>query len=247
MTVSPLSPAERLVVAADFPVMGRSLDDVIDDLMKLTGMLSGTGVVIKLNSMLRLLGLSTIRVLHEDGLGVFADLKLYDIGETLKNDGELLAAFKPEIVTVAADADISGLARLKAALPESEVLAVLILSTLNERDLRMRYGRDITMAEALETQAVIADQGNADGVICAPRDLPVLRGAFEERFTYVTPGIREADMAVQGDDQNPERVGTPQAAIKSGATRIVVGRPITQAPDPLEAVKRYIGMIEEAL
>ncbi|MDP3961616.1 MAG: orotidine 5'-phosphate decarboxylase / HUMPS family protein, partial [Pseudorhodobacter sp.] len=104
-----LAPAERLIVAADFKpdlLKGNGRSWVRRQVLMLADSLKGTGVYLKTNSILRACGYDLIDEIHNRGLKVFADLKFYDIGETLSTDGALLKEFKPELVTVACIAGV---------------------------------------------------------------------------------------------------------------------------------------------
>jgi len=105
---------ERLIVGADFdPIHYGGIEAVYLKVMELAKNIEGSGVLIKVNSILRARGYSLINELHELGLKVFADLKLIDISNTLKNDAAMLAEARPEIVTVMCCAGIDAMNALK--------------------------------------------------------------------------------------------------------------------------------------
>lgn len=239
-----LPPRQRLIVAADPP---RHLDgdDAYDWTMRLAGQLAGTGVIIKVNTVLRDNGYRLIHELNGLGLLVFADLKLNDIPNTMANDGRRLHRHKPYIVTAMCSAGVAGLSALKRELPDTEVLGVTTLTSLKEEDTQAMFGCSIqTNTLRMASQAALA---HIDGLISAPTDLAMLRESFgEDRFSLNTPGVRPAWAQVRGDDQNAKRTMTPAEAIRAGADRIVVGRPITQAEDRHEAVQRTLDEIAEA-
>lgn len=238
--------AQRLIVAADYkPSGGQGSQWVWDQIMHLAGQLEDAGVCIKVNSALRLCGYTLIDELHKLGLNVFADLKLNDIPETMAVDGAFLGFYKPEIVTAMCSSGVASLRALKTALPTTEVLGVTVLTSLTEGDSDRMFRSSIS--GALLRFASVAAEAGLDGLIAAPSDAVRLRSHFEDRFTINTPAIRPAWFVVEGDDQNKSRVMTPKGAIMAGADRIVVGRPITQAKDPMDAVKRTLDEIEVAL
>lgn len=240
-----LTPAERLIVAADFKPGATGRESVRAHVLALADILQGTGVTIKVNSILRACGYDLIDEIHARDLKVFADLKLYDIGETLETDAQLLRQFKPELVTVCCDTGFEAMKRLKDALPNTEVLGVTILTTLKNGDME-RVGR-INVEGAVQKNAMLARCAGLGGLICSPKEVHVLRRHFSDMFTYNTPGVRFAAQDVLGDDQNPDRVTTPFDAINLGADRIVIGRPIIQATNPRDAVKRVLDEIAGAL
>src|SRR5438093_307961 len=122
-----MTPAERLIVAADYrPVTskGNRQREVRNKVLALAKGLSKTGVYLKVNSALRTFGYALIYEIQQFDIKVFADLKLYDIPETLSIDGILLDEFEPEILTVACPAGLKAMTALKALLPNTEVLGV---------------------------------------------------------------------------------------------------------------------------
>lgn len=242
-----LAPAERLIVAADFkprPEMGLGRADVASQILTLARSLKGTGVYIKVNSGLRASGYGLINEIHSLGLRVFADLKLFDIGETLSTDGVLLKEAKPELLTTVCVAGVSAMKALKAELPETEILGVTVLTSLGEADTLTLYGAN-TGASVIKF-ARVAEEAGIDGFICAPTDVALIRDAIKRSMSCNTPAIRPTWAIVPGDDQNPDRIMTPAKAIVAGADRIVVGRPIVKAENPYDAVMRTIDEIASA-
>lgn len=242
-----LSPAERLIVAADFEPGLAGVAGVRNRVLTLAESLSGTGVYIKVESVLRASGYRLLDVLHEYGLKVFADLKLSGIPQTLTHDGMLLKPYKPELVTVMANTGKASMRALKSALPtETELLAVTFLTTMDKADAH-RLFRCKDELDAVLRFAPEAETGGCDGLICAPGELAELLRTFANRFSYNTPNIRPGAVEVVGDDQNLKRAMTPGNAIRAGAKRVVVGRPITQAADPRDAAMRIIDEIAAAV
>jgi orotidine-5'-phosphate decarboxylase len=94
--------------------------------------------------------------------------------------------------------------------------------------------------------ALLAETAGADGLICAPTDIAFIQSVVKRQMSFNTPAIRPTWAIVPGDDQNPERIMTPAKAIKAGADRIVVGRPIVKAEKPYDAVMRTIEEIASA-
>ncbi|MFZ2522888.1 MAG: orotidine-5'-phosphate decarboxylase [Minisyncoccia bacterium] len=242
-----LTPAERLIVAADFrprPEMGLGRADVVSQILTLARSLKGTGVYLKVNSGLRASGYGLIDEIHSLGLRVFADLKLFDIGETLATDGVLLREAKPELLTTVCVAGVSAMKALKAELPETEILGVTVLTSLKDADTQAMF--TCSTEEAVMRFAQVAADAKIDGLISSPKEAEVLRAKFGIVLSLNTPAIRPTWAIVPGDDQNPERIMTPAKAIKAGADRIVVGRPIVKAEKPYDAVKRTIEEIASA-
>lgn len=239
-----LQPHERLIVAADFkPTDYNRSEQVAASVFTLANSLQGTGVYLKVNSALRADGYRMVREIRLRQLQVFADLKLYDIGETLSTDGALLAEVKPELLTVVCSAGVRALRALKQMLPETEILGVTILTSLTDEDTQHLYG--VSVPDAVLRSAEIAEEAGIDGLIAAPKEIAMLRNRFGNRFSINTPAIRPLWSRVAQDDQNPTRVMTPADAIKAGADRIVVGRPIVQPPDNLSSYDAAMRTIDE--
>lgn len=242
-----LAPAERLIVAADFkPASGTFYGKywVENEVLSLAQKLKNTGVYLKINSALRAVGYDLITHIHNYGLRVFADLKLIDISETLSTDGILLQEVKPELLTTMCVSGISAMQALKAELPDTEVLGVTVLTSLKDADTRAMF--TCSTEEAVMRFAQVAADAKIDGLISSPKEAEMLRAKFGIVLSLNTPAIRPTWAIVPGDDQNPERIMTPAKAIKAGADRIVVGRPIVKAENPYDAVMRTIEEIASA-
>ncbi|MFA7252658.1 MAG: orotidine-5'-phosphate decarboxylase [Candidatus Paceibacterota bacterium] len=243
-----LRPAERLIVAADFKTDSAQFHGrlwVRDQVIRLANELKGTGVYIKVNSILRAVGYDLIDRLHDLDLKVFADLKLNDIPETLATDGELLREARPELLTVMCSTGRTSMEALKKELPETEILGVTVLTSLTEEEVRRIY--KASLESVVDGLADLSDISGLDGVISSAREATRLREILSERMTINTPAIRPVWSIVKSDDQNQKRVMTPAEAIKAGADRIVVGRPIVQAEKPYDAVMRTIEEIASAI
>ncbi|HEY4479929.1 MAG TPA: orotidine-5'-phosphate decarboxylase [Candidatus Paceibacterota bacterium] len=234
-----LTPAERLIVAADFkPSAPHGREWVFYRILELIKSLRGTGVYIKVNSALRAHGYNLIDLIHSHDLKVFADLKLFDIGETLATDGMFLKEAKPELLTTVCVAGVTAMRALNAELPDTEVLGVTVLTSLKDADTQAMF--TCSTEEAVMRFAQVAADAKIDGLISSPKEAEVLRAKFGIVLSLNTPAIRPTWAIVPGDDQNPERIMTPAKAIKAGADRIVVGRPIVKAEKPYDAVMRTI-------
>ncbi|MFA6446238.1 MAG: orotidine 5'-phosphate decarboxylase / HUMPS family protein, partial [Candidatus Paceibacterota bacterium] len=175
-----LTPAERLIVAADFKppqeeqwienglysdqsIVCRSrISWVKRQVLALADSLKGTGVNFKLNSPLRACGYNDlIGEIHSRGLRVFADLKLIDIGETLSTDGVLLREAKPELLTTMCVAGLTAIQALKAKLPDTEVLGVTVLTSLTEKETHDIYGASIDVV--VSRFADLGEEAGLDG------------------------------------------------------------------------------------
>lgn len=240
------TPADRLIVAADFkPTAPKGGDWVKAQILTLADSLKGTGVYLKVNSALRACGYNLIGEIQSRGLRVFADLKLYDIGETLSTDGVLLKVAKPELLTTVCVAGVTAMQALKAELPDTEVLGVTVLTSLKLADTEEMFRA--TVEASVMKFALLAETAGLDGLICAPTDIAFIQSVIKRQMSFNTPAIRPTWAIVTSDDQNPERIMTPEKAIKAGADRIVIGRPIVNAKKPYDAVMWTIEEIASAM
>lgn len=240
--------SERLIVAADFKQNPGERNSVMHQVCKLADSVADLGIYLKVNSALRANGYLLIEMIKQRGLRVFADLKLNDIPETLATDGDLLHSFSPDLLTVMASTGQKAISALKSELPETEVLGVTVLTSLGDSDTAELFGD--TTENAVLKFAAEAHLGGADGVIASPKEAAILRKIYINDATWPgmtinTPGIRPEWSLVKNDDQ--KRSATPADAIRAGADRIVIGRPITQAESPRAAVMRTLDEIQGAL
>lgn len=239
-----LAPAQRLIVAADFkPITPNGRESVRKRVLTLADDLQGTGVCLKVNSALRANGYGLIDEIRSRGLECFADLKLIDIKETLATDGELLKEAKPELLTAMCGAGVGALKALKAELPDTEVLGVTILTGMDKDDVETMF--TCTTAEAVLRVAQLAFKAKIDGFISSAAEVGALQEHFGMLMSFNTPAIRPTWSIVPNDDQDPARIMTPAKAIKAGADRIVVGRPITQPPQGMSRRDAALRTIDE--
>jgi orotidine-5'-phosphate decarboxylase len=179
-------------------------------------------------------GPAAVRAL--EGRRVFLDVKLHDIPTTVRRALKALAPLGVDLVNVHA---LGGSAMLEAAAEvkgETKLLAVTILTSLDDAALK-ELGLP-PAAEAVPALAQLAMASGCDGVVCAPTDIAAVRSVCPPPFLLVTPGIRPAG-ADRGDQA---RVATPKGALEAGADLLVIGRPITAAHDPRAAA---LSILEE--
>lgn len=171
---------------------------------------------------------------------LFLDLKLHDIPNTVAGAVRAIAALKPEFLTIHA---AGGPAMMRAAVAEAaeaaakgghriKLLGVTVLTSLDDGDLEA-VGQQGPAAAQVRRLALLARTCGLDGVICSPFEVAALRAELGPDFQLVVPGIRPAGAAA-GDQK---RVMGPREAIDAGASRLVIGRPITDAPDPAAAAR----------
>lgn len=237
---------DRLIVAADFkPTKAEGRKGALAKFYKLLRSLEGMGVIIKANSILRAFGYELITTVHNSGLKMFADLKLNDIPNTLEFDGAFLHEFRPDLLTVMCSTGEEGMRVLMKELPDTEILGVTVFTSMRESESQALF--TCSTQEAVLRLAKMAQEAPIQGLICSPAEVEMLRKNLELVMTINTPAIRPSWSIVPGDDQNPERIMTPFKAIKAGADRIVVGRPILQADNPHDAAQRTLDEIAAAV
>lgn len=169
---------------------------------------------------------------HEHGKRVFLDLKLFDIGATVEAAVRGLARLDPDFLTVHGDPNVVRAAREGAGGSALKVLAVTVLTSLDRADLDAMLVVPGEAAGIVAERAARALAAGADGVICSPNEAARVRALPEAAGRLiVTPGVRPAGAAA-GDQK---RFATPAQALAAGADHIVVGRPVTTAPDPRAA------------
>jgi orotidine-5'-phosphate decarboxylase len=161
-------------------------------------------------------------------LAVFLDLKLHDIPATVAGAVRAVARLRPDVLTVhaAGGADVIR-AAVEAAAPATLVAAVTVLTSLGDDDLG-RIGLNGPVPDAVLRLAALSVQAGAQGVVCSPREVSAVRSEVGPDVTLITPGVRPAGS--EAHDQ--ARVATPEEAMLAGADLLVIGRPITSAPDP---------------
>lgn len=190
-------------------------------------------------------GPALVQAVVKRGFAVFLDLKYHDIPNTVANACRAAAALGVWMVNVHASGGRAMLQAAREALAQEKqppkLIAVTVLTSLTEGDLA-ELGITGSPLEVATRLARLAHSCKLDGVVCSSHEAARLRQEFGGGFCLVTPGIRLAQ-AIQ-DDQR--RVMTPRAAIDSGADYLVIGRPVTRAPDPLavlQAINREIGVV----
>lgn len=181
------------------------------------------------------------------GFEVFLDLKFHDIPNTVAQACDAAAKLGVWMVNVHA----SGGRKMMAAAAEAvakaarrpKLIAVTVLTSLEQADLDEVGLAGPTPGEAAVRLAALARDAGLDGVVCSAKEAAAMRRRFDATFALVTPGIRPADAAA--DDQ--ARIATPGAAVAAGSTYLVIGRPITRAPDPAAALASIDAEIAAAL
>ena len=187
-------------------------------------------------------GPGLVRELVNSGRKVFLDLKLHDIPNTVSHAVKSAVGLGVSMLTVHASGGTDVLrAAVEAADQRLAILAVTVLTSFNDEDLR-EIGVPGPLADQVLCLASLAQSAGCAGVVTSPRETALVRNSLGQGLVIVNPGIRPAGAGK--DDQ--ERTATPAQAILAGATHIVVGRPITQAEDPARAVRNIVQEMERA-
>ena len=172
-------------------------------------------------------GMDFVRELKAQGHRVFVDLKLYDIGETVKRAVAQVAKVGADFLTVHGSRAVMAAAVAGRGDSSLKLLAVTVLTSFDESDLRqMGYACDLPALVELRVRNAM-DAG-IDGVVCSALEVARVRGIAGPRAMLVTPGVRSTG-ASTGDQK---RVATPAEAIASGADYLVIGRQVTRSSDP---------------
>lgn len=227
---------DRLIVALDVPS--------VEQARALIDTLQGSVGVYKIG--LELLfagGLKLASELVSRGDRVFVDAKLLDIETTVERATAAIARIGADLLTVhALDCKTLDAAVRGRGDSELQLLGVTVLTNLDRDDLK-EQGIDRVPQELAIYRAMLAQEAGFDGVVASGQDAAALRQALGPKMLIVTPGIRPEGSA--SNDQM--RITTPAIAIAAGADYLVVGRPITAAPNPRAAAQAIVDEIESAL
>jgi orotidine-5'-phosphate decarboxylase len=189
-------------------------------------------------------GPQLVEQLIKRGFEVFLDLKFHDIPNTTAQACKAAAAMGVWMVNVHALGGRRMMEAAREALANlsqpPKLIAVTVLTSMAQADL-VELGISATPAEQVLRLAKLAQISGLDGVVCSAQEAELLRTQLGKEFNLVTPGIRPADAAA--DDQS--RIMTPRAALENGSSYLVIGRPITKAADPLQALKNITNEIGE--
>ena len=186
-------------------------------------------------------GPAIVREIKARGHKIFLDLKLHDIPNTVKKSMAVLSRLDVDMTNLHAagtvkmmEAAIEGLTRPDGTRPM--LIAVTQLTSTDEETMKRDLLIDAPIADVVMHYAKNAKAAGLDGVVCSPLEAGGVHEACGKDFVTVTPGVRFAD----GDIGDQKRVMTPAEAKKIGSDYIVVGRPITQAADPVAAYERCV-------
>ncbi len=227
MTIIP-DKTSRIIVALDFADPVRALDFV-------TSIQPGRCRLKVGKELFTRAGPALVEQLAACGFEVFLDLKFHDIPNTVAGACAAAADLGVWMMNVHALGGRRMMEAARAAVDKSgqrcHLIAVTVLTSMAEQDL-LEVGLSADPQQNVARLAALAQQAGLDGVVCSPQEVAGLRVERAPGFLLVTPGIRP--LSAQTDDQR--RVMTPVEAIKQGASYLVIGRPVTGAPDPMQAL-----------
>ncbi|MDC0494802.1 orotidine-5'-phosphate decarboxylase [bacterium] len=219
----------KIIVALDFPqqVSAMVLVDQLDP--RLCRLKVG-------KELFTAAGPSFVKLLVAKGFDVFLDLKFHDIPNTVAKAVIAVADLGVWMTNVHASGGSRMMRAAKQALVERRsdmlLIGVTVLTSMEDEDLA-----EVSVERSVDDQvlhlATLAKQANLDGVVCSAQEARLLKSSFGGTFNLVTPGVRLAGAGA--DDQR--RVTTPMDAVALGSDYLVIGRPITQSPDPLATLK----------
>ncbi len=168
--------------------------------------------------------------------GLFLDLKLHDIPNTVAGAARSIAHLAPDYLTVHASGGPAMVAAAAEALPGTRITAVTILTSMSGADLEAVGMRGPALDAAVRL-ALMAVAAGARAIVCSPQEVAAIRAAVPADITLITPGVRPAS-GEGSATADQSRVATPEAALAAGADLLVIGRPITAAADPGAAALR---------
>lgn len=193
-------------------------------------------------------GDQTVRYLQEHGKHVFLDLKLHDIPNTVAHGVSSLTRLGANLITIhgqggpimmKAAAEAARESAEKLGIERPKLLAITVLTSFDDESWTS-IGGQLPIADQVIRLAKLAKESGMDGVVCSALEAKMIREACGPDFLIVTPGIRPS-FATTNDQK---RIATPSSALQDGASRLVIGRPITQAEHPQEAVRLIIEEME---
>jgi orotidine-5'-phosphate decarboxylase len=184
-------------------------------------------------------GMDFVRQVTKLGKSVFLDLKLYDIGETVKRaTKQICAVASPTFLTVHGSKTVMKAAVEGRADAATKLLAVTVLTSFDQEDLA-DLGYETPISDLVELRVKKAVESGIDGIVCSPLEVTRVREVGGPNLKLITPGVRSAGSA-KGDQK---RVATPREAIQNGADYLVIGRQVTRAEDPRAACEQILSEI----
>jgi len=230
-----MDPSDRIIVPLDVPSLAQALT-LVETIPAVRYWKVGLELFVSSGS-------TILAELQRRQKGIFLDLKFHDIPNTMEGACAAAASYGVQWLTVHASAGREALKRSRLSLEETtqklnlpcpHLLAVTLLTSLNSRDLAFDLKVSLDLLDYVQQMALMAQESGATGVVCSPQEIAAVRQVCDSPFQVICPGIRPA-WATAGDQR---RTLSPAAAIVAGADYLVIGRPITEDPNPAEAFQR---------
>jgi len=230
-----MSVAERIIVPLDVPTEAQAIA-LVEQLPQVRFWKVGLELFVSS-------GPAILQILKDRQRRIFLDLKFHDIPNTVAGATRAAAGYGVDLLTIHAVAGRMALKGAVAAAKEGaeaaacsppKLIAISLLTSLNSRDLAFDLKVPIELPEYALQMALLAQETGLNGAVCSPQEVSQLRQICGDDFLLVCPGVRPS-WSEQGDQR---RSMTPADALKAGADYLVIGRPITAAPDPVAAWQR---------
>ncbi len=244
MSISQQQAKEKIIVALDVPNRAEA--------MQLVERLSGEVGAFKIGMQLyNAEGPAIVREIEAAGGRVFLDLKFHDIPNTVAEATRVVTKLGVAIMNVhaaggkkmmAGAAEAAAEQAKAAGVAKPLVTAVTVLTSISQAEFEDEVGIGRPIAEQVIHWAKLAQAAGLDGVVASAKEITDIRNACGPDFVIITPGIRPVWAAA--NDQS--RIMTPKQAVELGATYLVIGRPITAQPDPVEAARKIVAEIMTA-
>ena len=184
-------------------------------------------------------GMEFVRELTSEGKQVFLDMKFYDIGETVRRAVKQVANSGVRFLTIHGSESVMRAAVDGRGDSILQLLAVTVLTSFDQSDLA-DLGYTCSVEDLVDLRVRKAMAAKVDGIVCSPLEAARVRAITGQQAVLVTPSVRSAG-AGKGDQK---RVATPREAIDAGANYLVIGRQVTRAADPAQAVREILGELE---
>ena len=241
--MSDLNPKDRLIVALDAP----TLEVAEKWLSELKGVVHYYKVGLELFTAH---GWKAVNLVRNYGGRIFLDLKLHDIPNTVSRTLAAVCEHEVDMVNVHALGGFEMMAMAREAVEKyssghvikPQLIAVTVLTSHDQKTLSRELRVRGSVKEEVLHLAGLAKKAGLDGIVCSPEETVWVRKKFKQDFLIVTPGIRP----LGADKGDQKRIHTPEKALRAGSDYIVIGRPITQAPNPRETAVKILEAIGNA-
>jgi orotidine-5'-phosphate decarboxylase len=226
---------ERIIVPLDVPTLGAALA-LVDQLPQVSFWKVGLELFVSA-------GPTILQELNARQKRIFLDLKFHDIPNTMAGACRAAGRYGVDLLTVHGAAGSAALAAAQSAaqvgatevgLAPPLVVAVTVLTSIAPQALSLELKIPIDLQDYALQMALLARDSGLGGVVCSPQEVGQLRRFLGQNFVLVCPGVRPT----WASSQDQQRTMTPAQALQAGASYLVIGRPITAAPDPAEAFAR---------